>query len=54
MTFPAPVINVAIEPKTKSDQEKLGIRSGPAGRRIASGASWVGGRLCVAGGRNLT
>jgi elongation factor G len=25
MTFPAPVINVAIEPKTKSDQEKLGI-----------------------------
>jgi elongation factor G len=25
MTFPAPVINVAIEPKTKGDQEKLGI-----------------------------
>jgi elongation factor G len=25
MTFPAPVIYVAIEPKTKSDQEKLGI-----------------------------
>ena len=25
MTFPAPVISVAIEPKTKSDQEKLGI-----------------------------
>ena len=25
MTFPAPVIEVAIEPKTKSDQEKLGI-----------------------------
>ena len=25
MTFPAPVIHVAIEPKTKSDQEKLGI-----------------------------
>jgi len=24
MTFPAPVIHVAIEPKTKSDQEKLG------------------------------
>jgi len=24
MNFPAPVINVAIEPKTKSDQEKLG------------------------------
>ena len=25
MNFPAPVIHVAIEPKTKSDQEKLGI-----------------------------
>ena len=25
MSFPAPVIQVAIEPKTKSDQEKLGI-----------------------------
>ena len=25
MTFPAPVISVAIEPKTKSDQEKLGM-----------------------------
>jgi elongation factor G len=25
MTFPAPVIDVAIEPKTKSDQEKLGV-----------------------------
>ena len=25
MTFPDPVIHVAIEPKTKSDQEKLGI-----------------------------
>ena len=24
MSFPAPVIEVAIEPKTKSDQEKLG------------------------------
>ena len=25
MTFPEPVIEVAIEPKTKADQEKLGI-----------------------------
>jgi elongation factor G len=25
MTFPAPVINVAIEPRTKGDQDKLGI-----------------------------
>src|SRR5215469_14880607 len=24
MTFPAPVINVAIEPRTKGDQDKLG------------------------------
>ena len=24
MTFPDPVINVSIEPKTKADQEKLG------------------------------
>ncbi|MCL2780423.1 MAG: elongation factor G [Actinomycetia bacterium] len=28
MTFPDPVIDVAIEPKTKSDQEKLGIAIG--------------------------
>src|SRR3546814_15860099 len=25
MSFPAPVIQVSIEPKTKSDQEKLGV-----------------------------
>ncbi len=25
MTFPEPVIEVAIEPKTKADQEKLGV-----------------------------
>src|SRR5215471_186138 len=25
MTFPAPVINVAIEPRTKADQDKLGM-----------------------------
>jgi len=31
MTFPAPVINVAIEPKTKADQDKLGT----AIRRLA-------------------
>src|SRR6201998_3503392 len=31
MTFPAPVINVAIEPKTKGDQDKLG----PAIQRLA-------------------
>src|SRR5881227_1678995 len=31
MTFPAPVINVAIEPRTKSDQDKLGT----AIRRLA-------------------
>ena len=32
MTFPAPVIRVAIEPKTKSDQEKSGHRDPAAGR----------------------
>ena len=25
MSFPEPVISVAIEPKTKGDQEKLGV-----------------------------
>src|ERR1700733_14415529 len=34
MTFPAPVINVAIEPKTKRDQEKLGT----AIQRLPEGA----------------
>ena len=33
MTFPAPVINVAIEPRTKSDQEKLGTAIGGSPRR---------------------
>ena len=33
MTFPAPVINVAIEPKTKVDEEKLSERPPSAGRR---------------------
>ncbi|HRE32538.1 MAG TPA: elongation factor G, partial [Candidatus Berkiella sp.] len=28
MIFPEPVINVAIEPKTKADQEKMGIALG--------------------------
>ena len=28
MTFPEPVISVAVEPKTKSDQEKMGIALG--------------------------
>jgi len=31
MTFPAPVIHVAIEPKTKGDQDKLGTRDPAAG-----------------------
>ena len=35
MTFPDPVIEVAIEPKTKSDQEKLGTRD-PEARRGGS------------------
>ena len=28
MTFPEPVISVAVEPKTKSDQEKMGLALG--------------------------
>ena len=32
MEFPEPVIRVAIEPKTKAGQEKMGYRSGQAGR----------------------
>ena len=30
MHFPEPVISVAIEPKTKADQEKLGYGHGEA------------------------
>ena len=33
MTFPDPVIQVAVEPKTKADQEKLGRRSSGSPRR---------------------
>ncbi len=32
ITFPEPVISVAIEPKTKADQEKMGDRAVAAGR----------------------
>ena len=31
MDFPEPVISVAIEPKTKADQEKMGVALGQAG-----------------------
>ena len=33
MDFPEPVISLAIEPKTKVDQEKLGARAGQADGR---------------------
>ena len=33
MEFPEPVIEIAIEPKTKADQEKLGARAAASGRR---------------------
>ena len=33
MEFPAPVISIAIEPKTQADQDKLGDGAGEAGRR---------------------
>ncbi len=32
MSFPAPVIHIAIEPKTKGDQDKLGVADPAAGR----------------------
>ncbi len=33
MEFPEPVISIAVEPKTKADQEKNGSGSGPSGER---------------------
>ena len=39
MEFPEPVIHVAIEPKTKADQEKLGRRSSRWPRRTPHSAS---------------
>jgi elongation factor G len=33
MIFPEPVIHVAVEPKTKADQEKMGIALEPFGPR---------------------
>jgi hypothetical protein len=34
MDFPEPVISVAIEPKTKADQEKMGVALGKRPRKI--------------------
>jgi len=31
MEFPEPVISIAVEPKTKADQERMGIALGKAG-----------------------
>jgi translation elongation factor EF-G len=31
MEFPEPVIEIAIEPKTKGDQEKMGVALQPSG-----------------------
>ena len=40
MEFPEPVIEVAVEPKTKADQEKMGVALQPPGaRRIRRSAS---------------
>ena len=36
--FPAPVISVAIEPKTKADQEKLGVAAADWRRKIPRSA----------------
>jgi len=38
MEFPDPVIHVAVEPKTKADQEKMGIALGGSRRRIRPSA----------------
>jgi elongation factor G len=39
MEFPEPVIEIAIEPKTKADQEKLGVALASASPRIRPSAS---------------
>ena len=42
MDFPTPVIAVAIEPKTKADEEKLGSPSrGSRSRTRPSGSTWI-------------
>jgi translation elongation factor EF-G len=38
MIFPEPVISMAVEPKTKSDQEKMGIALGAWRRKIRRSA----------------
>jgi hypothetical protein len=47
MEFPDPVIEIAVEPKTKADQEKLGValsRSRPRIPRSASRRTWRAAR----------
>ena len=39
MEFPEPVIEVAVEPKTKADQEKMGVALNAWRRRIPRSAS---------------
>ena len=36
MEFPEPVISQAVEPKTKSDQEKLGVALGKLAQEVPS------------------
>ena len=45
MDFPAPVISLAIEPKTRPDQEKLGVALGRLARRTHHSASRLTRRL---------
>lgn len=52
MDFPDPVINVAVEPKTKQDQEKMGIALGKLAQEDPSFKVWTdkeSGQTIVAG-----
>jgi elongation factor G len=52
MEFPEPVINVAVEPKTKQDQEKMGIALGKLAQEDPSFRVWTdeeSGQTIIAG-----
>src|SRR5690606_7597997 len=51
MEFPEPVISQAVEPKTKADQEKMGIALSQIGRASCRERVWV---TACAGGRRHT
>jgi len=52
MTFPEPVISVAVEPKTKADQEKMGVALGKLAQEDPSFRVWTdeeSGQTIIAG-----